>query len=65
MERMFYDKYTRELYCSIEDYENRTGDIEHYEIYYGNDIISFDRDELGGMMANKIIQPKFEFRLIY
>ena len=44
---------------------NITGDIEHYEIYYGNDIISFDRDELGGMMANKIIQPKFEFRLIY
>lgn len=62
---MFYDKYTRELYCSIEDYENRTGDIEHYEIYNGNDIISFDREELGEMMANKIVQPKFEFRLIY
>ena len=62
---MFYAKYTRELYCSIEDYENRTRDIEHYEIYNGNDIISFDREELGEMMANKIVQPKFEFRLIY
>lgn len=62
---MFYNKYTNELYCNIEDYENRTGDIEHNEIYNSNDIISFDRSELGKMMANKIVQPKFEFRLIY
>ena len=40
-------------------------DIEHNEIYNSNDIISFDRSELGEMMANKIVQPKFEFRLIY
>ena len=65
MERMFYNKYTNELYCNIEDYDNRTGDIEHNEIYNSNDIISFDRSELGEMMANKIVQPKFEFRLIY
>lgn len=62
---MFYNKYTNELYCNIEDYENRTGDIEHNEIYNSNDIISFDRSELGEMMANKIVQLKFEFRLIY
>lgn len=62
---MFYNKYTNELYCNIEDYENRTGDIEHNEIYNSNDIISFDRSELGEMMANKIVQPKFKFRLIY
>ena len=62
---MFYNKYTNELYCNIEDYENRTGDIEHNEIYNSNDIISFDRSELGEMMANKIVQPKFELRLIY
>lgn len=62
---MFYNKYTNELYCNIEDYENRTVDIEHNEIYNSNDIISFDRSELGEMMANKIVQLKFEFRLIY
>lgn len=62
---MFYNKYTNELYCNIEDYENRTVDIEHNEIYNSNDIISFDRSELGEMMANKIVQPKFGFRLIY
>ena len=55
---MFYNKYTNELYCNIEDYENRTGDIEHNEIYNSNDIISFDRSELGEIMANKIVQPK-------
>lgn len=54
---MFYNKYTNELYCNIEDYENRTVDIEHNEIYNSNDIISFDRSELGEMMANKIVQP--------
>lgn len=63
---MFYDKYTKKLYYSINDYENRTGDIEHNEIYKKNSsIISFDRDELGKLMANKIIQPDIEFRIIF
>lgn len=63
---MFYDKYTKKLYYSINDYENRTGDIEHNEIYKTNSsIISFDRDELGKLMANKIIQPNIEFRIIF
>ena len=51
---MFYNKYTNELYCNIEDYENRTGDIEHNEIYNSNDIISFDRSELGEMTVGRM-----------